>query len=265
MGTDPQEYYDKYWPILKDMKWGDFDLPEVYMVLTLVKTGNYDEIPKMKAYWSTDNMGRVIRAAFDMWGEGHTQYTKDDKWLKQPNKYMPKKENPDRETAKVTNIHPDFKLTEEERIKLFETLMQQIPVKPTSRTKDEDYPMIRHRTFSLLYYLYDWGFNQYMNIVKNLKNNWSVYNITDEGKTMRMGEFGHIFSYLSRDKKWDEMKKIMDEVFSWDMDEKEKYRTRQYLQMMPSWLHGFKNREEFEKEVLPRYNVEPYKSSGNDW
>ncbi|CAG7580844.1 MAG: hypothetical protein SLAVMIC_00576 [uncultured marine phage] len=255
IGSDPQEYYDRYWDILKEYKWNFGEIDAIYMIFTLAKTGHFDEIPNMKGYWDTESYGRVIRAALDVWGD-NTQYLEDDEFVETGKSWKPKEKNKNRKSTTVTNIHPDFKLNEEEKEKLFETLLQKIPVE-SSRQGTEGYEMVRHRTFSLLYYLYDWGFERYMNIVKNLKNNWDVYGITNKGKTMRLGEFGHIISHLANNKEWDEVRKIIDEVLSWEMDDNEKQRTVRYLKMAPSWLR-FGNREEYEKEILGNYNIKPY-------
>jgi len=192
-----------------------------------------------------------------MWGK-NGQYIGDE-YLPRKERWSDRKKNPDRKYVETTNIHPNFKLDDKERKKLFETLLQQVPVQGSYMNQEDNTPQLRHKTFSLLYYVYNWGYPQFVKHVKGVKNNYR------DGETERIREFEHIFSYLARKGKMDEIKEIMDEVLSWDMDKKEKKSTKDYIQMAGSWSDfGTEGRKQYEKEILPQYDISPYETT-NSW
>jgi len=110
---------------------------------------------------------------------------------------------------------------------------------------------------SLLYYIYNWGYDQFVKFVKNLKGN-------KDDKTIRIYEFEYIISYLALEGKMDEIKEIIDTVLSWDMNDEEKSKTKTYIKMAPYWSQFSKGIEKYETEILPLYNIEKY-VSGNNW
>ena len=238
-----RELYNTYWKQLKMWKgWTavHYDVSNaIYMINILCKLGKYSEISEMNLHWSQEFLGKLIRSALDHVAEG--MYTHNGE----------------------TIIHDDYKLTEGERRKLFEWLLTNVKVSKKYSNVEEDIELSRHHVFSLVYYLYDWGFDKYLDLVKRTKNNYH-----EQGKytTCRIKLLDHVLSYLAKSNRWNEFKDLVEEVLSWKMSAGELKETvhtlRHGLQLYDSSI--FKKKEEVLASLSTPIKPE-VKSRNSEW
>lgn len=121
---------------------------------------------------------------------------------------------------------PELKLSELEKENLYTTLMSM----DFKNMKDID----KYCSFSLIYYLKSWGFNNYIKIVEK-QTIRSVTQLGDEGKyikeenELRMRFMKHILSYLIKKGRHNECKEVVDIVMSWDMGKEERKKSLEYI------------------------------------
>lgn len=249
----PRQLYSDFYEILKDDSWksgrehGTDIIPTLYMIFALCKIGKYNEIGKLNIHWTPEFTGKVIRQALNNFTYNGKSY-----------------------------VHESFLLEEKERVKLFEYLLMNIKdiIKPgISNLIINDIELMRHEVFSLVYYLYDWGFNRYCDLVKNSENvyeeKWEVI----DGKnsvlhtSIRAQYFTHIFNYLNREKSKreniEEIKNLIDKIMSWKMTKTELKYTEHFL----VYLFYYNNTEELYDYIFGKYfpvnNRKKYKK--NQW
>ena len=95
----------------------------------------------------------------------------------------------------------------------------------------DDINLFRHEVFSLVYYIYGWGFNNYYKLVIDSKNiykeSWNK-NFYKE-KKVRIMYFSHIFDYLIRKDKDEELLDLIDRVMNIKMLDNELSISRDFL------------------------------------
>lgn len=230
----PQQVYDDFYEILKNEYWksasnhGTDMLPTLYMIFTLVKLGKYEDIGKLDISWSDEFTGKIIGQAMDMYKHNGKSY-----------------------------VYDNFLPNESEQEKLFTYLLANIKEKVYYRVSNVkvDIDMIRHKVFSLIYYLYDWGFNKYFDLVSKTKNvykeKWDKVGETSyvEYEACRIDYFKHIFDYLSRKKEIDKIKELIDKIMQWKM-------TKEELAITESRL-SYTGRDDISKQIrdyiFPKY------------
>lgn len=245
----PQQVYDDFYEILKNEYWrsasnhGADMLPTLYMIFALVKLGKYEDIGKLDISWSDEFTGKIIRQAMDMYTYNGRSY-----------------------------VYGNFLPNEDEQEKLFTYLLANIKERVYYHISNVkvDIDMMRHRVFSLIYYLYDWGFNKYFDLVEKTKNvykdKWDKVGETNyvEYETCRIDYFKHIFDYLSSKKEIDKIKELIDKIMQWKM-------TKSELKVTESRL-AYTGRDDISKQIkdyifskyFPRENRSQYERT-NRW
>lgn len=211
------ELYDKYYPILKDWKWQTGYDSEVYAMLfinILCKTKNYDKIRDIEMNYSF--IGKLIRSELGTYKHNSEDY-----------------------------IYDTYKLSEEERKKLFDFLIMYVI--PSAGSHETNLELIRHTTYSLIYYLYDWGFDRFCDYIKSIKENFKKYN--EKPKTLRIYEFRHILSYLFGENKWEEGVKLIKMVLGWKMTKPEKILTEKFIKNFTSTYYMIDKKEYIENVI----------------
>ena len=156
MGRDnpaitPRQLYDDFYDKIKDRELrtnghGSDILPTLYMIFALVKLNKYTELGKLKLSWNTEFVGKLIRLALGTYKYNGKSY-----------------------------LYDNYHLTEKQREKFFEWLNANALDKIKGVISNYDYApgemeLRQHECFSLVYYLYDWGFNNYMKMVEKFKS-----------------------------------------------------------------------------------------------
>ncbi len=82
--------------------------------------------------------------------------------------------------------------------------------------------LLKHECFSLVYYIYGWGFDKYVGLVSKFKNviddKWSK---NEKGESVvenikfRIEFFTHVFDYMNTKNMIEEAKKLTDTILSW--------------------------------------------------
>lgn len=102
---------------------------------------------------------------------------------------------------------PNIELSDDEKGKLLSKLL----------TLDYEDTLKKHYSFSIVYYLKNWGFDRYINLIKNIDND------------LRIKYFIKIFEYLKKNENKKEITKMVNMIFSWDMSADEKEKSIKYL------------------------------------
>lgn len=245
----PQQVYDDFYEILKNESWnsasshGSDMLSTLYMIFTLVKLGKYDEIGKLKIHWSDEFTGKIIAQALGIYTyNGHS------------------------------HIYDTFLPTKLQQEKLFTYLLANIKERVYYHISNVriDTDMMRHKVFSLIYYLYDWGFNKYFDLVEKTKNvykeKWDKVGEINyvEYENCRIDYFKHIFDYLSKKKEIDKIKELIDKIMQWKMTKSELKRTENVLAYLGGDEIGKQIKDYIFTKYFPRENRKEYERS-NYW
>lgn len=102
---------------------------------------------------------------------------------------------------------PNIELSDNEKGELLSKLL----------TLDYEDTLKKHYSFSIVYYLKNWGFDRYINLIKNIDND------------LRIKYFIKIFDYLKKKENKKEITKMVNMIFSWDMSDDEKEKSIKYL------------------------------------
>lgn len=228
----PDEVYEDFYEVLKDQNLPSGTANSVdalstfYLIFSLLKTNNIDKIGDMNISWSLNFTGKVIRIALDKVDYNGRSY-----------------------------IYENFKPTDDERKRFFEYLNINIKdslIHDVINQKFPNWELEKHKVFSLVYYLYDWGFDKYFSLVENAKNvysdKWEKINGKDyvTHQVIRINYFDHIFSYLIQEKRVDDIKIIIDKIMAWEMTKTEKKKTMYYISYIG---RGVYNRDKTKKEI----------------
>tara|TARA_R110000772_G_scaffold2410_1_gene8329 strand:+ start:44847 stop:47627 length:2781 start_codon:yes stop_codon:yes gene_type:complete len=232
----PEELIGDFYDILKDKKWrsgiehGLDSLSTLYMIFALVKTNQITKIGELKIRWGVEFMGKVIRQALEMISYNGRPY-----------------------------LNEIYLLTDDERKSLFEylpTLGDRVELMVSN--EDADMEMVKHKCFSLIYYLYDWGFDRYMKLVKNsktiYKDKWENSRVTHS--VIKIEYLEHVLRYLLWKEDIDGMKKIITEVMSWEITKTEKKMTKSKLSNLNTGMYN--NNEKKGRNKITKWFIENY-------
>lgn len=229
----PEEVYEDFYEVLKDQNLPSGTahsldaLSTFYLIFSLVKTNNIDKIGDLNIRWSLSFTGKVIRIALNKAHYNSRGY-----------------------------VSKNFEPNNDERKRLFEYLNMSIKDRLTHDVTNElftNWELEKHKVFSLIYYLYDWGFNRYFSLVEKAKNvyndKWKKIDGQDHvtHSVIRINYFDHIFSYLIEEKRVDDVKNIIDKIMDWEMTETEKKKIMEYVYY--SIGRGAYNRDVTKKEI----------------
>lgn len=219
---------DDVWGVIKKYKLWRGDKKDVYLLyafMSAAKLNRLDELNKVDGlkpmFYST--MGKLIRSAFQKPGSDYGY------------KYNSR-----------TYVTKDFWLTDKERENLFTWLnsnFDETELRSNISNYIIDKSVARHESFSLIYYVYGWGFDRYFKVIENVKplkdDVWtkdpekeSPYNSIVEKSRKRPKYFEHIFSYLNTLGKLDEVVELVDKILN--MKDLRKYEVDSLLNVMTS-------------------------------
>lgn len=205
----PDQYYEDFYHILKDASWpsaynhGSECLSTFAMILTLCKRNEYEKIGKLNIRWTDEFTGKLIRVALDITHNNRKFYSYNG------SKYVP----------------DIYLLTNEEKEKLFTYLLANIKDKVYHNVSNTilDVEMNKHMTFSLVYYIYGWGFNNYLRAAENSKSiykeSWDKNIVTR--KKLRFEYLEYIFKYLAFINDINGAKDLIDSIMNWKLTKTE--------------------------------------------
>lgn len=241
----PQELYDDFYEDLKNESWPsgvlhkNETLPTLYMIFALCKIDKYEKIGSLKIKWSYDFTGKVIALALSDLNNSFYSSNGDPV------------------------IYDNFLLNEEEREKLFTYLLANIKQKVSSDTSNSIHneELFKHKTFSLVYYIYNWGFNNYFNLVDKsksvFKDKWSTVNGDSwvEKTSIKIEYFEYIIDYLVQIGNLDDLKDLIDRIMGMEMTPTEVKMSKDYLSYLSFYKGHGKSIEKDLKSYLSRYGV----------
>lgn len=195
---DAQTIVDYFYPKLKNesFSFGRYDelgfTSTLYMITSLVKTDNIDLMNSLKISFSKDQMKFLIRILFNMESYNQTPYLRED-----------------------------FRLDDSEREKLCDWLVKN-RTKVRKNYGNQIIPnmdIYQHESVSLIYYYFNWGFQNYFNLVKRTRNQADKWSKIDGQDFHQQGRnhvdyFSEIFNYLSHTKKKEELDELVDKIKS---------------------------------------------------
>jgi hypothetical protein len=134
-----------------------------------------------------------------------------------------------------------------------------------------DKDLMQYKVFSLIYYLYNWGFSTYLRFVENSKNVYKdEWTKNEKGesvvsyKNIRIEYLDHIFDYLVIKEKWDEIDNLLETIMGWKMTKTELEMTQDYISRIK-----YNPGEELKKVLFKYLSPEKIKEikypRRNDW
>jgi hypothetical protein len=170
----PEIIVDYFFPKLKNDINKIGGLNRIYMIVSLVKTNNIDKLNELNLSFSQENILMFIRILFNLESYNSTPYLRED-----------------------------FRLNDSEREKLCDWLVKNKNIIGKNYKNEivDDMETYQQYALSFIYYYYNWGFQNYFNLVKKFKrqkDEWIEINNKSYHRTEinRINLFSEIFNYL---------------------------------------------------------------------
>jgi hypothetical protein len=233
--------------------WGDEPLTIVYAFMACAKLNRLDEL-KFLFPLSQEMVGRIIRSALQV-------VTTDDDGKEKVNYgYM---------RNGRTNTIKNFYLDEDERNRLFEWMTSNIgenDIKSRTSNLIYDKSIARHEAFSLIYYVNNWGFDRYLNLISKIipmkddkwTNGVNGESVVERNRS-RADYFDHIFGYLNSIGDTEAVGELVDKILDMNLKNYEVERlTYKMISMVGYWQSKTQKTDDVYKVVTPIFRKHGY-------